>query len=312
MNQLLILSDDAHQYAESLRNQNIAKLKIFTARNTDQARQFACQANIILGTPSLVAPILHKAANLQWVQSSFAGIEPFCAPGLRRDYVLTGVKDIFGPLMSEYVFAYILAAERNLFATRENQFAKQWQSIPYRSLRSLSIGICGLGSIGQAIANTAAHFKMKVLGLSRSAESVAAIENVFGPSQICDLANQVDYLVSALPNTSETAGIFNEEVFSALGPSGVFINVGRGSTVDEPALINALSNKTIHGAVVDVFRQEPLPTDNPLWSLQNAFVTPHNSAVTFPEDIAQLFCVNYQRFLVGKPLKHVIDFDREY
>ncbi|MDM3870459.1 D-2-hydroxyacid dehydrogenase [Porticoccus sp. W117] len=312
MNQLLILSNDADEYAEKLRCRNLPDLEIFTASHSDQAQQFASHANIILGTPALIAPLLHRAPNLQWVQSSFAGVEPFCAPELRRDYLLTGVKGIFGPLMSEYVFAYILAFERNLFATRKNQCEKRWHSIPYRSLGSLTIGICGLGSIGQHIAKTAAHFNMTVLGLSRSAKQIVGVEKVFPPEVICDLSQQVDYLVSALPNTSETQGIINDEVFKALGPSAVFINVGRGATVDEPALIDALHRKVIRGAVLDVFQTEPLPQDNPLWCLDSAFVTPHNSAVTFPADITELFFENYKRFQAGQRLQHVIDFSREY
>ncbi|UTW44513.1 D-2-hydroxyacid dehydrogenase [bacterium SCSIO 12696] len=312
MNKLLIVSKDAEEYANHLRYRNLPALQMSMAQNTEQAQELITDANIVLGTPALVAPLLHKADKLQWVQSSFAGIEPFCSAGLRTDYRLTGVKDIFGSLMSEYVFAYLLAFERNVLATRDNQLNKQWQTMPYRRLEFLSIGICGLGSIGQQIAKTAMHFNMKVLGLSRSATQLPMVEKVFSPSEICHLAKQVDYLVTVLPNTPETHGIINRDVLDALGPTGVFINVGRGAAVDEYALINALKTKAIRGAVLDVFQTEPLPQESPLWELENVFITPHNSAITFAEDIVELFCENYRLFQAGEALNYIVDFDRQY
>ncbi|MGS2723398.1 D-2-hydroxyacid dehydrogenase [Porticoccus sp. GXU_MW_L64] len=312
MYNLLIVSNDAEAYATHLRSKSLPDLEISIAENSEQAQGFIHNANIILGVPALVAPLLDKAANLQWVQSSFAGVELFCDSDIRTDYTLTGVKDMFGQSMSEYVFGYILALERNLFVARENQIKKHWKPIPYRRLDSLTIGICGLGSIGRAIAKTAAHFGMSVLGLSRSAKPVAVVENVYKPAEITELAQQVDYLVTVLPNTSATRGIIGRNVLDALGPKGVLINAGRGATVDEQALIAALQANAIRGVVLDVFQSEPLSRQSPLWELDNVFITPHNAAVTFAEDIVELFCDNYRRFQAGESLHYVVDFDRQY
>lgn len=312
MNKLLVLSDNAEEYKSFLLEKNLPDLAISVALNSEEAQPFLSQTNIILGNPELVAPVINHAPKLEWVQSVFAGIEPFCKAGQRTDYLLTGVKDIFGPLMSEYVFSYILANERKVFEARNYQEQKKWKRLPYRSLSDLTIGVCGLGSIGQKIAETAAHFRMRVLGLSRTAKYFSSVDKVYSPSEICELAEQVDYLVVVLPNTVKTQCMINQEVLQALGSESILINVGRGSVVDEQALIKAIDNKTISGAVLDVFHTEPLPSDSPLWTFDNVFITAHNSAVTFPKDIASLFSLNYQLFNKKRPLKYVIDFYRGY
>lgn len=312
MNKLLIISNNAEQYAIELGKRDLPELEISICDGTACSESLIREANIILGQPALVAGVLERAENLEWVQSSFAGIEPLCHPGLRTDYTLTGVKGVFGPLMSEYVFAYILALERNLFAIRANQKQKTWREIPYRSLAGLTIGLCGLGSIGRHIASTAAHFNMRVLGLSRSAAQTPSVEMVFGPSEINAFVSQLDYLVVVLPNTASTKGIISDAVIRNLRRSAVLINVGRGTAVDESALAEALREGRLRAAVLDVFHTEPLPEDSPFWQLENAYVTPHNSAFTFPKDIIDIFCDNYRRYRSGEPLKFKVDFDRGY
>jgi phosphoglycerate dehydrogenase-like enzyme len=312
MNKLLILSNSAEEYARELGKRALPDLEIFIYDGTDSSESLIRAANIILGQPALVSEILERAEQLEWVQSSFAGIEPLCQPGLRTDYTLTGVKGVFGPLMSEYVFAYILALERNIFAMRANQKKSVWGEMPYRSLGGLTIGICGLGSIGRHIASTASYFNMKVLGLSRSAAQTPSVEMVFGLSEIDEFVSQLDYLVVVLPSTPETKGIISEAVLKNMRRSAVLINVGRGAAVDESALANALGEGRLRAAVLDVFNKEPLPEESPFWKLENAYVTPHNSAFTFPKEIVEIFCDNYRRYRSGKPLKFKIDFDRGY
>jgi len=312
MNKLLVMSDKAEDYVRFLLEKDLPDLVISVAHNSTEAQSFLPETNIILGNPAMVAPIIQQVPKLEWVQSAFAGVEPFCETGRRTDYLLTGVKGIFGPLMSEYVFSYILAIERKLFEARNHQQQQQWKRLSYRRLSDLTIGVCGLGSIGQEIADTAAHFRMRVLGLSRTEKYIPSVEKVYAPNEICQLAMQVDYLVVVLPNTVETQCIINQDVLNALGNEAILINVGRGAVVEEQALIQALDNKTIGGAVLDVFNTEPLPNDSLLWTFDNVFITPHNSAVTFPEDIANLFSMNYHQFIKKQPLNYVIDFYRGY
>ncbi|WP_206486198.1 D-2-hydroxyacid dehydrogenase [Thalassotalea sp. G2M2-11] len=312
MNNLLIISEQAAQYEKLITAQTLPDLNIHLAQDTEQAKDVINDVNIILGQPALIAPLLKYASKLQWVQSTFAGVEALCQPKLRTDYCLTGVKAVLGPLMSEYVFTYILALERHIFTTQKHQHNQLWHSLPYRSLTGLTIGICGLGSIGQAIAKTAAHFQMKVLGLSRTAKPMQYIDKVYSPDNICELAQQVDYLITVLPHTKHTQHMINEKVLQALGSNGVLMNVGRGAIIDEQALIESLRNKQIRGAVLDVFQTEPLPNDSPFWTLDNVLITPHNAAVSFPEDIYKIFCDNYLRFTQQQPLEYLINFDDGY
>ena len=312
MNRLLILSDKSLEYAKELRSRNLEGLEIHIAKNANIDPALLAEMDIILGRPDLTAKILDQTKKLRWIQSSFAGIKPLYDSGIPNDCVLTGVKDIFGPLMSEYVFAYILALERNIFSMRQNQSSASWEKIPYRTLSDLTIGMCGLGSIGKHIASTAAHFGMTVLGLSRSGAQTPNVARTYPASEILEFVPNLDYLVCALPNTDETRHIVNKRVIQAMKPSAVLINVGRGATVDEHAVSKALKDGELRAAVLDVFEKEPLDASSPLWGLENAYVTPHNAATTFPRDIVNIFCENYQRYRQGQPLKFIIDLDRGY
>jgi phosphoglycerate dehydrogenase-like enzyme len=267
---------------------------------------------IILGSPALIAQVIPYAKQLQWVQSTFAGIHPLCVPGLQTDYTLTGIKGILGPLMSEYVFAYVLALERHLIEIREQQTDAVWRNIPYRSLRGITIGICGLGSIGTHIARTARHFGMRVLGYKNTPGSNPDVEQVYTHDSLREFLEQLDYLVITLPNTPQTKHLFDEEALRYMKPECVLMNVGRGQVIVEDALLKALQENRLRGAVLDVFQKEPLPPDNPLWKLPNVFITPHIAATSFPRDIVPVFADNYRRFIDKQPLESVVDFERGY
>ncbi len=312
MNRLLILTTDADDYSSLLCDSHLQDLEILSCSREEDARGVIQNCNIVLGDPAMVATVLDHARSLRWVQSTFAGIDPLCKKGLRRDYVLTGVKDIFGPLISEYVFAYILALERDLFQTRENQRNKSWIVMPYRSLRILTIGVCGVGSVGEHVARTAAHFGMRVLGFRRTQTECPYVERVYTGSSFGEFLESLDYLVLAIPRTSDTDHLIDSAALSKMKSSAVLINVGRGNAIAISDLVDALRDGTIRAAVLDVFEQEPLPRDSPLWELSNAFITPHNSAPSFPEDIVPVFCDNYRRFLENQPLHYVVDFEKGY
>lgn len=312
MNHLLVLSPDADRYVELLQARELPDLRIDGAATTQVARKQVMRCNIILGKPAQVADILDHAPRLEWVQSTFAGVDALMAPGLPRDYRLTGLKDIFGPLMSEYVFGWILALERHLFELRDQQARRHWQPIPYRRLQGLTLGIAGLGSIGRAIAASAAHFGLCVVGWKRTPEPVPGVDRVYGQDELQAFVREADFLAITLPSTRATRGVFDAETFSAMKPEAVLINVGRGDVVAQDELVQALRGGKLRAAVLDVFEQEPLPPDSPLWTLPGAYVTPHTAADSFPEDIAEVFCDNYRCFREGRELNYLIDFERGY
>ena len=312
MNTLLVLDSDAATYVAALKERKLNDLVIHSANDPDAAGEHIEKADIILARPAYAALLLERAKKLRWLQSTFAGIEPLCCEGLRTDYILTGVKDVFGRLMSEYVFAYILARERSLFETKTNQDNKEWAPIPYQGLENLTIGIIGLGSIGKSIAATAAHFGMQVLGLKRTHDTVDKVNQLFLPSEKAVFLPLVDYLVVTLPATEQTTNFLDLADLKLMKPTSTLVSVGRGSNIDQDGLISALQRKYIGGAVLDVFQQEPLPATSPLWDMPNVYITPHNSAFSFPAQITSLFCENYTRFLSGNKLKYIVEFANGY
>lgn len=312
MNSLLILSADAADYAALIEAADLPQLEIVTATGTEQAMARVAHCNIMLGNPRMIVRVLDRTRRLNWVQSTWAGVEPLCAADFRRDYVLTGVKDVFGPQMTEFVIAYLFGLERRVFTLRENQMKCHWQPLPYRHSRDITVGLVGLGSIGRHIARNIRQLGLRVIGLSRTGAGCDEVGEVYGLERIAEFLPQPDYLVLSLPETPETKGFINANTLGMMKPSAVLINVGRGSTIVEDDLVVALENGSIGGAVLDVFEREPLDKGSPLWALPNVFVTAHQAALSFPEDISGIFISNYHRFIGNKPLKHVVDFAAGY
>ena len=311
-NRLLILTRSAAVYADLIKDLRLPDLEITAFKTAGEALAHVDRCTIILGEPSRIARVVESATLLKWVQSTFAGVEELLRPGARSDYILTGVKGVFGPFMSEYVMGYLLALERNFFTAYRNQQDRTWRRLPYKSLRGRLIGICGLGSIGRHLARTAEHFGLRVWGYKRTAETVPEAERVFTGPEFDEFLSQPDYIVNTLPSTPATIHLFDETAFRIMKATAVLINIGRGDAVVEEALIRALQQDMIGGAVLDVFEQEPLPEESPLWTLPNVIITPHNSGFSFPADIVGLFAENYGRFSKGRPLFYRVDFKRGY
>ena len=153
---------------------------------------------------------------------------------------------------------------------------------------------------------------MKVLGISRSGRERAGFDQVYQLPALNKMLAQADVIVSVLPATRDTRHLFNTARFEHFKPGAILFNVGRGSAVHSGDLLTALRTGKLAMAVLDVFEQEPLPADSPLWGQPNLIVTPHNSGYSFPEDVAQIFIRNYIRFIDGQPLDSKIDFDKGY
>ncbi|MEZ5450003.1 MAG: D-2-hydroxyacid dehydrogenase [Thiolinea sp.] len=315
MNRLLILSPEAEEYAAHIQAAGLAELDVFAASSPEQAEPLLGQVNLLMGLPAWIAPLLKDMPLLEWVQSTSAGVNEFCPPNLRRDYQLTNVRDVFGSAMSEYVFAYMLAIERQMMRLYQAQRQHQWiasEQLSYRCLHELTLGVIGLGSIGSHIAATGAHFGMRVLGVRREPQPTEHVEQVFGIDELEQFLPQLDYLVMVLPDASSTHHFMNAERLALLRPDAVLLNVGRGITLDEAALLQALQQKRLQAAVLDVFAQEPLPAEHPLWDHPDILITPHNSALSFARQITGIFIKNYQRYQSGQALQYRIDFARGY
>jgi phosphoglycerate dehydrogenase-like enzyme len=325
---LLILSRHASDYARLVTDARLPNLSIVSATDTAALPATAIACDMALGEPNLIAAALPALTSVRWVQSTWAGVEPLLDPSLRRDYVLTNARGVFGPLMAEYVFAYILAHERLIFAKWTAQHEQRWDATPPGRLRGKRLGLLGVGSIGADIARTAKHFGMRVKGYTRASASCGDVDEYFhgrstgsDPSrgasgvvadEVRAFAADLDYLVNVMPNTPATRHLVDADFLAALPPRAVFLNPGRGSVVDEPALAEALSAGRLAGAVLDVFQTEPLPPDHVLWRTPNTIVTSHTAALSDPADIAPIFVENYRRLIAGEPLEYRVDFEAGY
>ncbi len=313
MTKVLLLSRYADEFRRLIEAADLPALeKLAATKDAAEALTLGSDFDVVFGEPALIRLVLAALPNLRWVQSIWAGVEPLLDPSLRRDYVLTNARGVFGALMSEYVFGYLLLHERRIFERFQAQQEKHWDHTRTGSLRGKTIGLLGVGSIGAHLAQTAKHFGMTVRGYTRSSEACPAVDVYYHGSALLDFATGLDYLVSVLPNTASTRRIVDAPLLDCLPAHAVFINVGRGATVDEFALIDALENHKLALAVLDVFEQEPLPTDHPFWRTSNLLMTFHTSAPSFPADLSQLFIENYQRYANGQPLLHLVDFERGY
>lgn len=303
MNTVLILSSNADEYKQLIKSAQLDDLGFTTEPEN---------CDIVLGEPKLIRDMLPRLPRLKWVQAIYAGVESLMDPALRRDYILTNARGVFGELMSEYVFGYLLLHEKKMFERLRAQQAKQWDRTESGVLRGKTIGLLGVGSIGSHLAGTAKHFGMSVHGFTRESESCADVDVYFHDPDLLKFGEGLDYLISVLPRTADTNKIVNASLFDALPSRAVFINVGRGNSVDEPALVTALNEGKISAAVLDVTEKEPLPKDHPFWLTPNLFLSFHTSAISYPENITELFVENYHLYNEGKPLKYQVDFERGY
>lgn len=307
---------DYHQLVAAAR---VPDLSIISTTDPQTLPPSAAACDLVLGEPALVCQVLDRLPALTWVQSTWAGVEPLLDPALSRHYLLTNARGVFGAQMAEYVFGYMLAHERLMFAKWQAQQERRWDPAPPGRLGGKQLGLLGVGSIGADIARTAKHFGMRVRGYTRSSGSCADVDEYFhsstgsgSRSAIAAFAADLDYLVNVMPNTPSTRHLVDAQFLAALPARAVFINPGRGSAVDEAALAEALTAGRLAGAVLDVFQTEPLPPDHVLWRTPNTIITSHTAALSAPPDIAPIFIQNYRRLVDGQPLKYVVDFEAGY
>jgi len=300
---LLILSSNADEYKQLIKLAQLPGLEFTTEPEN---------CDIVLGEPKLIRDTLPRLPNLKWVQAIYAGTEGLMDPVLRRDYTLTNARGVFGELMSEYVFGYLLFHEKKIFERQSAQQLRQWDRAESGVLRGKTIGLLGVGSIGSYLAGTAKHFGMSVHGFTRESESCKDVDVYFHNPDILKFGEGLDYLVSVLPRTKDTNKIVNASLFDVLPSHAVFINVGRGNAVDEFALVTALNEGKIAAAVLDVTEKEPLPDDHPFWATPNLLLSFHTSAISYPENITKLFVENYFLYIEGKLLKYRVGFEKGY
>ncbi len=265
--------------------------------------------------------ILVRAPRLAWVHSATAGVERVLVPSAAgRGLVITNARGVFSEPIAEYVLMMILAIIRRLPQLLELQRERTWQPLPATEMRDTTVGVVGLGSIGRAVASRALGFGARVIAIRRGDPGTAddppdeRIDRVLRPDQLPELLAESDMVVLGLPLTPATTGLFDARMLERMHPGSWLINVARGGLIDERALLRALRDGPMAGAVLDAFRDEPLPPDSPLYGVPNLIVTPHTSWTSgrVLDRTIELFRDNLVRYIAGEPLQNVVDTAKGY
>ena len=260
------------------------------------------------------ARLLAAARALKWVHATGAGVERQLFPefAARDDVVFTNARGAHHVAMPEYVLMAMLAWAGHLPALLRAQARHEWIKPMPEEIHGKTLGLLGYGEIGRAIAARARALGVRCIALRRNpADTTGAelVERTYAPDELQAFLAAADYVVNSLPLTAETRGLIGAAELRAMRPSAVMIQLGRGPTIQEDALLEALKNKTIAAAFLDVFDEEPLPADSPFWDLENAIVTCHTSgfSVHYQERAVAIFCDNLRRYLRGDALRNVVD-----
>jgi phosphoglycerate dehydrogenase-like enzyme len=309
---------DAPRYAELIRaprgrgSASRGRVNVSVAATPDEAAKHIATAEVLYAWK----PPLHlyaEAKRLRWLQAMGAGVDWALVPELPRGVIVTRSPGVFGPWMAEYVLAWCLSVTQRMADYRGAQVRREWiQHRPPERLAGKTIAIVGLGDIGRTVARAARGVGLRVIGVSRSGRPVSGVERVYRSRDLRRALAAADFVVLVAPLNETTRGMIGAAELAAMRETAWLINIGRGALVDDNALVQALQRRTIAGAVLDVFTTEPLPPDHPLWSLDNAVITPHISGPNLPEEIVPVFNDNLARYLAGRPLRHVVDRRRGY
>ena len=308
MTDVLVVTQHHAAYAALLEHLNLPGFQPRYAANADAAINHCREASVLFGAPDELAKLAPHCPQLKWIQSSWAGITPLLslAPG---DYIITGVKDIFGQAMSEYVLGWLLALERHI---PQHFQAQHWDDTPDGSVANKRLGIMGTGSIGAAVAKNCGLMGMQVVGYSRSGAAIEGFDTVFGAEQMDRFFDGLDYLVCLLPHTDQTTGLVSAERLQKLNNGAVLINAGRANVLALDDVLEALASGHLSHAVLDVLAQEPLAKASPLWQVENLTITSHTAAPTPAAAIVDVFADNYRRYVAGDSLLYEVDLARGY
>lgn len=271
------------------------------------------RADVLVGLPP--PEDLARATRLRWLQLTSAGVNRY-AGRIPEGVTVTNARGAYDVPTAEHVLALMLALVRHLPAALDARHTSTWERRPDADeLCGATCGILGLGSIGLEVARRAKAFGMRVLALKRHPRArPSCVDALYGPEEIDRVLEAADHLVIALPLTGETRGLLGRERLHRMKQGSRLYNIGRGGIVDEPALVEALRSGHLAGAGLDVFEEEPLPADSPLWKLPGVVVTPHvaGSSLKNGARVGRIFTTNLERFIAGRPLENRVDMQRGY
>ncbi len=281
-------------------------------------------ADILIGWSKTIADdVLQEDSHLKWLQTWSAGVDTLPLDRLKeRGVLLTSASGVHAVPISESIFAMMLSFSRQMHIAVRHQLQKKWDSdlkAPGHStlgeLNGKTLAIVGVGEIGRETARLAKAFGMQVIGVRRSEQSEQHVDRMYTMDGLHEALGQADYIVNVLPLTDETRHMFDATAWNAAKQGAFFVNAGRGPTVDTASLIDALRSGHIGGAGLDVFEQEPLPADNPLWEMEQVIITPHVAGTNerYAERVVDIFTENIKAYAEGNTMpRNLVDYERMY
>jgi len=309
-----------------LADQQLAELKVLLPEadilvTRDRAEMESMLDSVEIAAGLVPREIIMDAPNLRWFQQFGAGADWLLEypEAVERPFVLTNASGIHGIPISEHIFALLLTFARRLHEVFYAQQRHVWHVPPGETLFELegkTMLLMGVGAIGERTAQLAQAFGMRVVGVRRdpTEDDVPGVDAMVGPESLDAFLPEADVVVLTVPLTKETEHMIDADALRRMKSTAFLINIGRGGTVDEASLIEALRTGEIAGAGLDVFETEPLPEDSPLWEMDNVLITPHYSGST-PHYVARfmdIFLDNLRRYQCGEPLRNVVDKEVGY
>ncbi|MDP4083337.1 MAG: D-2-hydroxyacid dehydrogenase [Bacillota bacterium] len=276
-------------------------------------------AEIIAGwKKELESYCIHSESKLKWVQTWSAGVDTLPLQAMKaKNIFITSANGVHTFPISETIFALMLGLTRKIHTYVKNQQTRTWHHSGLKlELHEKTVGIIGVGNIGQEAAKIAKAFGMTVLGVRHSGKPVEFVDEMYQMDQLEILLPKCDYIVVTLPLTHETFHLFGANQFQLMKPSSFFINIGRGEIVVQEELIKALQNQKIAGAGLDVFEKEPLTANSPLWEMENVIITPHTSGSTehYNQRVIETILIpNLKNYILGNPPAiNLVDYSKGY
>jgi phosphoglycerate dehydrogenase-like enzyme len=313
---VLLWTDATAEYLEAIKDAGLADrvaVETLPRKEKPSAAQLACtEALMAYAVPPGVLPAMPK---LRWVQAMTAGVEGWLGlPDLPAGLTLTCARGTHRESMPENIIGALLYVAKPYAAAVENQKQRKWVQRPAQPLTGRTLGILGLGEIGRDVAKIAAALGLRVIGTRRRPQPAEGVAEVFPPERTPEVLAQSDFLLLLLPATKETDNFIDAARLRMMKPGAWLFNFGRGHLIRDDDLIAAVKERKIAGAMLDVYRQEPLPADHAFWSTEGIIVLPHIGGPHPQRDriVARLFVDNLARFLDGKPLKEVVDRSAGY
>jgi phosphoglycerate dehydrogenase-like enzyme len=307
----VLVWNDSSAYAEAIEAAGLAeRVELETVARKDRPRADQLTRTEVLAAMGAPPGLLSSMPKLRWIQSMTVGVDGWLGlPDLPEGVALTCARGTHRESMPENIIGALLYVAKPYAAAVENQKRGKWVHITAQPLAGKTLGILGLGAIGEDVARIAAALGMRVIGTRRRPQPVANVAEVFPPERTPEALAQSDFLLLLLPATPETENFIDAERLGMMKAGAWLLNFGRGQLIRDNDLIAAVKAKKIAGAVLDVYRQEPLPPEHPFWTTEGIVVLPHIGGHHPHRDkvVARLFADNLARFLDGKPLKEVVD-----